>query len=74
MVFAYKKIIKPYTILPQTTTETKKNDILFSPVVDFADVLPAALTLADPKSAKNTDKPSINLYCSFGICAFKSFM
>jgi len=43
------------------------------PGVDFTNILQAAFTRADPKSAKNYSQV-ISLFCAFGICARKSCM
>ncbi len=38
--------------------------------VNFTDILLKAFTHKDPKSAKNTVKPSV-VFCAFGICTSK---
>jgi len=40
--------------------------------VNFTNISHTAFTLADPKSAKKTVKPSV-FFCAFGIFACKSF-
>jgi hypothetical protein len=47
-----------------------KHSVEFSIIVNFINVLRAALTLADPKSTKKTDK--LIFFCSFGIWVLKS--
>ena len=50
----------------------KGDVILFvMPGVNFTNILQAAFTRADPKSAKKTVKLS-SFFCAFGICARKS--
>jgi len=53
------------------TTETTLCGHIFSPCVNFTNVLCAAFMLVVPKSVKNTVKSSVSFY-AFGICTHKS--
>ncbi len=45
--------------------------MMFSPGVNFTNILRAAFTLVDPKSVKNTVKSSVSFY-AFRICVRKT--